>query len=98
MLMVAERNPRPLGLNVTTKVVELLMATDAAGAVVTVKSEAFAPLKVIAPILSAVVAVLRFWIVNVLVMVPDVMSVVPKLVESVTDGVESPSTMVTAFP
>ena len=60
MLTVAVLKPDPLGLNVTTNVVELLIATLDAGAVVTEKSVAFAPENVMLPMPSATPAVVRF--------------------------------------
>ena len=49
MLMVADSELALDGVNVTTKEVELLVATDDAGAVVTEKSDALVPEKLIVP-------------------------------------------------
>ena len=46
------------GVKVTTKVVELFAATEEAGAVVTLKSEAFVPLKLMVPTVRAFAPVL----------------------------------------
>ena len=89
--IVAFLNPTPEGLKVTTKVVLALEPTRLLGAVVIVKSAAFAPVMLIAFMLKTPTPVLL--IVNVLVEFVE-----PKSVQLVVEGTKLPLVMVFEFP
>ena len=89
--MFAVLKPIAVGVKVTVNVVLDPIGTVVLGALVTLNSLALVPEKVIAPTFSKDVPVFR--IVKVLVELT-----VPKSVQSVIAGVESPSTIEVAFP
>ena len=93
--IVALSKPTNVGVKVTTNVVLEPIATVALGEVVTEKSPAFVPVNEMAPIFKIAVPV--FCIVNVLV-IPTPTVVLPKSVQSVNEGVISPSTIEVALP
>ena len=100
MLNVAVREPSALGSKLTVKVVEPAAAIDVEGTTVIVKSAAFVPPIVtygLEPdIFNADVPV--FWMVNTRVIVPLEVATEPKSVQSVVEGVASPSVIETEFP
>ena len=89
--IVAFLTPAAVGLKVTTKVVLDEVATEVPGAVVTLKSPAFAPVIETEEMLKTPKPVLL--IVNVLVIFVD-----PKSVQLVVTGDTLPFAMTTVFP
>ena len=99
MLRAAERRPDALGLKMTVKVVEPAGATGLEGWRLTVKSAAFVPetatmgdpdnVRLASPVLRIVI---------VCETVPPATGALPKSVQSVMEGVVSPSTIETLFP
>jgi hypothetical protein len=83
---------------VTSKVVDAEIATELAGNLVTVNSDALAPLMVIAPKVKAARLGSEFVITKTFVIVPEASFVEPKLVWLAVDVVVAPLTILLPLP